>query len=52
MRQVKDADGLTVGQAKFCRLIAGGRTGHDAFLEAFPKTRAKGASVDTMASRQ
>jgi hypothetical protein len=51
MRRTKDDDGLTVQQTRFCRLIAQGRTGHDAFLEAFPKSRAKGESVDTMASR-
>ena len=51
MKRTKDADGLTVQQAKFCCLIAQGHSQHDAFVEAFPKSRAKGESVDTMASR-
>ena len=38
-------------QARFCCLIAQGHSQHDAFAEAFPKSRAKGESVDTMASR-
>ena len=51
MRRTKDDDGLMPQQARFCRLIAEGRSQHDAFVEAFPKSRAKGESIDTMASR-
>jgi hypothetical protein len=50
-KRTRDADGLTVQEAKYALYLSQGMTQAEAFRKAWPKTRAKPSSIHEHASR-